>query len=183
MISRRLEPSDRTLQWLTQQTIALDLPGVLGDLQLCFTEDDEGLLDRQMMLDETNADINGSCAIEPEDGGIDGIDYIAIALAHGTLARAQETLEELLEWENFRLFDPNDVATSWSAFARRGKSAIRAMGAAVDELLDVRVAAVIDIGSLASHGRAAMTRPFFFVRACAERDISGLVVMVDRASN
>jgi hypothetical protein len=35
----------------------------------------------------------------------------------------------------------------------------------MDELLDIRVAAVVDICGLASLGRAARTRPFFFLAA------------------
>src|SRR6476620_958932 len=52
MIRRRLKPSEGNLRWLTPRTIGLHLPGVLGDLQLCFTDDEEGLIPGRELLDE-----------------------------------------------------------------------------------------------------------------------------------
>ena len=57
-IARRLKPSDGSLRWLTPRTIGLYLPNVLGDLQLCFTDDDEGLIPFRELLerpDERNS--------------------------------------------------------------------------------------------------------------------------------
>src|SRR5262245_28128814 len=106
--------------------ISLCLPGVLADLQLCFTEGGEALIPGEQMLDESSALSDPALIIEPEDGGIDGVDHIAIALAHGTLAPAQEILEELPGWQKFRFFDPDDVGHELNAISLRpkGESAI-----------------------------------------------------------
>ena len=125
-IARRLKPDVGRLQWLRPSTVSLCLPGVLADLQLCFTEGGEALIPGQQMLDEASTYSGTALSIEPEEGGIDGVDHIAIALAHGTLARAQEMLEELLGWEKFRFFDPDDVGHELNAISLRpkGESAI-----------------------------------------------------------
>lgn len=139
-IARRLKPSDGSLRWLTPRTIGLYLPNVLGDLQLCFTDDDEGLIPFRELLERPDERNNPGSLIEPEEGGIDGVDHIAIALAHGTLAHSRERLEELLGWENFRLFDPEDVGHELNAVSVRpkGQSAILTLVQSPNETNDER---------------------------------------------
>src|SRR4051795_2574566 len=85
------------------------------------TDDDEGLIPFRELLERPDERNNPGSLIEPEEGGIDGVDHIAIALAHGTLAQTRELLEELLDWENFRLFDPQDVGHELNAVSIRPK--------------------------------------------------------------
>jgi hypothetical protein len=68
-IARRLKPDVGRLQWLGPSTVSLCLPGVLADLQLCFTDGGEALIPGQQMLDEASTYSGTALSIEPEEAG------------------------------------------------------------------------------------------------------------------